>query len=137
MKKYTCLSAITLILAVSPVTYSQSQNSTAALGASCTDRYMGQMNFTPEQQAKFQSLKALASNDAQTLQSQNIAMHDKINAIIQSEPLDETQLTNLVNERKELAGLMLRKRIEITRDAYRILNTDQRIVFMNMLNECS
>jgi Spy/CpxP family protein refolding chaperone len=131
MNKLISLSVMTIIFAFSPFVCSQ-----GTVDPSCTNEYQAKLLLSPEQQMQFQALQALGLSESKEFLSQQIAMHDRVNALVQSESLDESKLAVLINEKKELAGNALRKEIELKHSFYHILTEDQRVIFMQMLNTC-
>lgn len=134
MNKLVSISVMTLIFSFSP--FACAQDTIARVDPNCYNEYQAKLILNPDQQAQFQALQALSASESKELLSQEIAMHDQVNALVQSESLDESKLAELINEKKELAGNALRKEIELKHTFYHILTEDQRVIFIQMLNTC-
>ena len=130
-----------LTLSVSPLAFSddyandQSQNANAQF-PHCMHGVFQKLNLTPDQTAKIKDLKGQMKAGLQDARQKMQSLHSQIKTLVQSDKMDESKLDELVNQKKDLIGTMMKNKIMMRFNINHLLTPQQKTQFRTMVEGC-
>ncbi len=93
------------------------------------------LNLNDTQQTKVKAIIAQAKADKAQYLQQMQTLHGQLKQLIIADTMDESQLDNLLNQKKELFAAILKIKIMAKYQIYQLLDAQQRIQFQQMMDQ--
>jgi len=135
IKKLILLPVILLSFTFSQGTLAHDNAQKPGCGCQAMQKMTKELDLTSEQQAKIKAIRTQARDTLQTKRQEMIKLRAEINALIQTDKLDEAKLTALINQKKEIVGSVMKTRITVKNQIYNVLNAQQKAKFSTMMDQ--
>lgn len=109
-----------------------STGSSKTTACGCGDRMremMSSLNLNSAQQAKIKAIKDDLRKSQHANREQLRTISGQIRDLVTSDSMDDSKLTDLVNQKKELLAQMLKAKIVAKQQIYSVLTTEQKSQF--------
>lgn len=94
------------------------------------------MNLDSNQQAKVNSIKDKMKQDQKANWDKMRSLRGQFRTLIESDQMDSGKLDDLINQKKEVYGQIIKTRVTGMHDIYHTLNEQQRAKFKDMIQKC-
>ncbi|MBA4696169.1 MAG: Spy/CpxP family protein refolding chaperone [Legionella sp.] len=99
-------------------------------------KMMHELNLDKAQQDKIKSIKDELKVSQKSNWDQMRGLHKQVHEIIQSNTLDNAKLDQVVDQKKELLGRMMKAHITAKQQMYNVLNDKQKAKLNQMMQQC-
>lgn len=96
---------------------------------------MSQLNLTPEQSKKMQSLRQSMRSKMMSDMGQMQSMRQQMLTLIMSDKMDESALDNLVNKKAALMANKMKRHMMLKHQIYQMLTPDQKSKFKSAMEQ--
>jgi periplasmic protein CpxP/Spy len=93
------------------------------------------LKLDPSQQAKIKTIKDQTKDKLKDTWEKMKALRQQTQEIVQADTLDESKLDNLVNQKKELIGTLIKAKITAKHQIYELLTPEQKTKFQELMKQ--
>ncbi|KTD61962.1 Spy/CpxP family protein refolding chaperone [Legionella shakespearei] len=131
-KKIIWLSALLLSLFVVQPTVACSVSNSKHCHCNDHKKLSKALNLTADQKAKIKAIRAQAKSGFKANYKQLHDLRVQINALAQTDTVDETKLDSLINQRNKIRAAMIKSQVMMQHQIYMLLTAQQKQQYLEI-----